>query len=67
MAHLTAVAATGGGLPRVQADAERIVEKYFSDRHDGNSPAPSGIRDKVSKVYNAIAQIKAKQGQKRGV
>jgi hypothetical protein len=67
MAHLTAVAATRGGLPGVQAEAERIVEKYFSDRHEGNSPASSGIRDKVGKVYNAIAQIKAKQAQKRGV
>jgi hypothetical protein len=66
MAHLTAVAATKGALPAVQAQAERIVEKYFSDRHEGNSPAASGIRDRVGKVYGAIAQIKAKQEQKRG-
>jgi hypothetical protein len=63
LAHLTALANTPDGLPEVQADAERIVEKYFADRNGGNSPAMSRIREKVGPIYQAIAQMKA-QGRK---
>jgi hypothetical protein len=67
MAHLTAIANSPNGLPDVQADAERMVEKYFADRNDGNSPAIGGIREKVGPVYQAIAKMKAERVQGRKV
>jgi hypothetical protein len=65
MADLAAMTATTG-LPVVQANAERMVEKYFADRNDGNSPVIGRIRDHVSPVYQAAAaKRKSKREQPR--
>lgn len=63
LAYLAAVADTDG-LPEVQAKAVEMVEDYFADRNDGNYPANSAIRAKVSKVYSSVAELQA-QDQKR--
>jgi hypothetical protein len=65
MAHLTAIANSPDSLPDVQADAERMVEKYFADRNDGRSPALSAIREKVSEVYDAVAHMREQREQGR--
>ena len=61
--YLAAKASLVDGLPTVQADAERMVKKYFGDRNDGNHPADSAIREKVGKIYREAEAEKERQDQ----
>ena len=50
LVYLVTVANTPDGLPDKQADAERLVLKWFEDNYC-DSPAPSAIREHVSPIY----------------